>query len=112
MVYYTYSCLVAYPAENPLFRGIYQAGIELSPAVCNGVGNSIGTEDTMSENIKETLEILNLNKDIKERQQLIQNYIACSVLDRHKAIEKIKNFKQQILILLLQQLQLRRCVVQ
>lgn len=47
----------------------------------------------MSENIKETLEILNLNKDIKERQQLIQNYIACGVLDRHKAIEKIKELQ-------------------
>lgn len=47
----------------------------------------------MSENIKETLEFLNLNKDIKERQQLIQDYIACGVLDRHKAIEKIRELQ-------------------
>ena len=47
----------------------------------------------MSENIKETLEILNLNKDIRERQQLIQNYIAWGVLDRHTAIKKIRELQ-------------------
>jgi len=47
----------------------------------------------MSENTKDTLEILNLNKDIKERQQLIQDYIAYGILDRHKVIEKIKELQ-------------------
>lgn len=47
----------------------------------------------MSENTKDTLEILNLNKDIKERQQLIHDYIAYGILDRHKVIEKIRELQ-------------------
>lgn len=41
----------------------------------------------MSQKIKETLEVLNLNKDIQDRRQLIQDYIAYGVFDRHKVIK-------------------------
>lgn len=47
-------------------------------------------QNAISDSIKETLENINLNKDIQERQQLIQDYIACGVLNRHKVIEKIR----------------------
>lgn len=47
----------------------------------------------MSEFITSTLEILDLNKNIQERKQLIQDYIAYGILDRHKVIEKIKELQ-------------------
>lgn len=47
----------------------------------------------MSENTKDALEILDLNKNIQERKQLIQDYIAYGILDRHKVIEKIRELQ-------------------
>lgn len=47
----------------------------------------------MSEFITSTLEILDLNKNIQERKQLIQDYIAYGILDKHKVIEKIRELQ-------------------
>ncbi len=47
----------------------------------------------MSDIIKETSEVLNITKDIQERNTIIQSYISSGILDRNKAIEKIRELQ-------------------
>lgn len=47
----------------------------------------------MGEIIKETLEAFHITKDIQERNTIIQSYISYGILDRNKAIEKIRELQ-------------------
>ncbi len=47
----------------------------------------------MSNNIREPLEIIDLNAKIHERNDIIRDYLTYGVLDRHTAIEKIRELQ-------------------
>lgn len=47
----------------------------------------------MREVVKETVEVLNIIKDIQERTKIIQDYSTNGFLDRNKAIDKIKELQ-------------------
>lgn len=47
----------------------------------------------MNEIAKENSEVLNITKDIQERNQIIHDYITYGILDRNKVIEKVRELQ-------------------
>lgn len=48
----------------------------------------------MDNPIKKAYDIASIEKDINERQQIIDTYISTGYLDRNEAVSKIKNLRE------------------